>query len=65
MISPLQISQVVGSIMFTVLIATLSIDAYVTLKNKTHRLSSNTFGHIGFIAIIFILLVATRSGAIF
>jgi len=65
LISPLQISQIVGSILFTILISALSIDVYVTLKNKTHRLAGSSLGHIGFITIIFILLVATRSGSIF
>ena len=65
LISPLQISQVVGSIIFIVLISALAIDAYITYKNKTHRLTGSSVGHIGFIAIIFILLIATRGGTIF
>jgi len=65
LISPLQISQVIGSIIFIILISALAIDAYVTYKNKTHRLTGSSVGHIGFIAIVFILLIATRGGTIF
>ena len=64
MISPLQISQLVGLVMFIFIIATLSIDIISTIKNKTHRLSSNSLSHVGFLAVILMLLLFTRQGSI-
>ncbi len=64
-ISPLQISQAVGAAMFILIIAVLSIDAYITLKNKTHRFSGSAAGHIGFLAVILFILLISRQGTIF
>jgi uncharacterized protein YkwD len=64
MISPLQISQFIGLIMFVVIIFTLGADIWATLKSKTHRLSSSSLSHIGFLAIILMLLLFTRQGSI-
>lgn len=65
LISPLQISQAVGAAMFILIITVLLIDGYVTIKNKTPRLSGSSAGHIGFLAIILLLLLFSRQGAIF
>ncbi len=65
LISPLQISQFVGLVMFVIIISALAIDGYFTLKNKTHRLAGSAAGHVGFLAIIFILLLANQQGRIF
>lgn len=64
MISPLQISQFIGILMFIVIIFTLGADIWSTLKSKTHRLSSSSLSHIGFLAIILMLLLFTRQGSI-
>jgi len=64
-ISPLQISQAIGASMFILIISVLSIDAYITLKNKTHRFSGSSAGHIGFLAIILFVLLVSRQGTIF
>jgi uncharacterized protein YkwD len=65
MISPLQISQAVGTVMFVIIIGVLIVDAVVTLRNKTQRLSSSSLGHVGFLAIILMLLLFSRGGTIF
>jgi hypothetical protein len=65
LISPLQISQAVGAAMFILIIGVLVVDAVITLRNKTQRFSGSSFGHIGFLAIILLLLLFTRQGAIF
>ncbi len=65
LISPLQISQAVGAAMFILIIGVLIIDAYITIKNRTHRFSGSSAGHIGFLAIILLLLLFSRQGSIF
>jgi hypothetical protein len=64
-ISPLQISQAVGAAMFIIIIGVLLVDGYLTLKNKTQRLTGSTAGHVGFLVIILFLLFFTRQGTIF
>lgn len=64
-ISPLAISKFIGSIMFGVIIAVLLIDGFITLKNNTRRLTGSSSGHVGFLAIILLLLLFTRQGSIF
>ncbi|MBI2464929.1 hypothetical protein HYV64_02190 [Candidatus Shapirobacteria bacterium] len=64
MISPLQISQLVGLAMFIVIIVTLIIDIISSMKTKNHRLSSSSLSHVGFLAIILMLLLFTRQGNI-
>lgn len=64
-VSPLQISKLVSSLMFSVIMVVLAIDAYVVLKNKTHRLAGSATGHIGFLAIIFLLMLFSQQGSIF
>lgn len=63
-ISPLQISQIFGSIMFVIIIGVLLMDGYLTLKNKTHRLAGSVAGHVSFLLIIFLLLLFTRQGTV-
>lgn len=64
-ISPLTITKIVSILMFTVIISVLFIDAYLTLKNNTHRLSGSATSHISFLAIILLLILFTRQGSIF
>jgi len=64
MISPLQISQFVGLAMFVIIISTLVIDIMSSMKTKNHRLSSSSLSHVGFLAIILMLLLFTRQGNI-
>ena len=64
-ISPIQISKIFAIILFTFIIALLFIDSYITLKNKTFRLTGSSAGHIGFLAIILILLILVKQGTIF
>ena len=64
-ISPLLISKAVGGLMFTIILVVLIIDAYITVKNKTHRLNGSFTGHLSFLAVIFLLLLFSRQGTIF
>lgn len=64
-LNPLLISKVVGAGMFLIILVVLAVDAYITLKNQTRRLSGSSASHLGFIAIIFLLLLFSRQGSIF
>ena len=64
-VSPLLISQIFGGTMFVIIISVLLVDGYLTLKNNTRRLSGSSAGHVGFLAIILLLLLFTRQGSIF
>ncbi|MDP4009773.1 MAG: CAP domain-containing protein [Candidatus Shapirobacteria bacterium] len=64
-ISPLFISKLLGSLMFLILIFALLVDAYITLRNGTHRISGSSAGHLGFLLIIFIFLIYSQQGKIF
>ena len=64
-ISPLLISQIFGGTLFVVIITVLLIDGYLTLKRQTRRLTGSSAGHVGFLAIILLLLLFTRQGSIF
>jgi len=63
--NPLFLNKLAGSILFIFIIAVLFIDGYVTIKNGHHRFTGSSAGHIGFLAIIFIILLFTRQGTIF
>jgi len=64
-VSPLQISKIIGLVMFGIIIITLIVDSYITLRNRTHRITGSATSHLGFILIIFILLIFSQQGAIF
>lgn len=64
-VSPLQISQIVGGIMFIFIIGVLFIDGYVAFHKKTQRLTGSSIGHIGFLFFIFMIVLVSRSGVIF
>ncbi|MFA6518839.1 MAG: CAP domain-containing protein [Candidatus Shapirobacteria bacterium] len=64
-LNPLLISKVFGGAIFMIIMVVLVVDAFITLKNKTHRLSGSATSHLGFIAIIFLLLLFSRQGTIF
>lgn len=63
--SPLQLSQAVGAAMFILIIGVLFIDGYLTIKNNTPRLTGSSAGHIGFLAVILLLLIFSHQGVIF
>lgn len=64
LISPLQISQIFGLVIFLAVLIALAIDIYHTLHLRHHRLSSSSLAHVGFLLIIFVLLLFTRQGSI-
>lgn len=64
-VSPIQLSKVFAIALFTFIIALLFVDSYITLKNKTSRLTGSSAGHIGFLVIILMLLIFTQQGTIF
>lgn len=65
LVSPLDISKVIGSAMFLLIIVTLIIDGVVTLRRGTTRLTGSSAGHVGFLVIILMLLIFSRQGNIF
>ena len=65
LINPISVSKAVGSVMFVLIIGVLFIDGYIALNNKTHRFTGSNSGHIGFLAIILVLILLTRQGAVF
>jgi uncharacterized protein YkwD len=64
-INPLLISKVLGITLFLIIISVLVVDSYITLKNRTNRLTGSSASHIGFLAIILILLLFSQQGTIF
>ena len=65
LISPLTLSKIFGSAIFIVLVVVLFIDGFITIKKNTHRLTGSTFGHIGFLVFIFLLMLFNQQGSIF
>jgi len=63
--SPIQLNKIFAMIMFVFIICLLIVDSYITLKNKTPRLTGSSAGHIGFLLIILLLLIFTHQGTIF
>jgi len=63
--SPTQLNKIFAMIMFVFIICLLIVDSYITLKNKTPRLTGSSAGHIGFLLIILLLLIFTHQGTIF
>lgn len=64
-ISPVQINKIFAMLMFVFIIGLLIVDSYITLKNNTHRLTGSSASHIGFLLIIFLLLIFAQQGTIF
>ena len=64
-VSPLFISKVAGSIVFIIILGVLIIDGIVVIKNKTHRLTGSSTGHVGFLALIFFLMLLVQQGKVF
>lgn len=64
-INPTLISKTLGSLMFLIIIGVLIIDSYITLKNRTSRLTGSSASHVGFLLIILALLIFSRQGTIF
>lgn len=65
LLNPTLISKTLGSAMFVLILAVLLIDGFYTLKSKTKRLTGSSTGHIGFLIIIFALMLFSRQGTIF
>lgn len=64
-VSPLFISKLIGSMMFLIILSVLFIDGIVVIKNKTHRMTGSSTGHIGFLALIFFLMLLVQQGKVF
>lgn len=64
-ISPLSVTKIIGALIFALVIVTLIIDGYLTITRQTPRLAGSASGHVGYLIIILILLIAARQGAIF
>lgn len=64
-ISPIFLVKTIGTVFFIIIMLAVFIDGYVTIKNNTHRLSGSATGHIGFLVIIFIMMLMLEQGKIF
>lgn len=64
-INPLILNKIIGLVMFILIIGVLFIDGFVTIKNKTKRLTGSSVGHIGFLVIILFFMILTQQGTIF
>ncbi|MFA6602993.1 MAG: CAP domain-containing protein [Candidatus Shapirobacteria bacterium] len=64
LVNPLLLTQLVGGVLFGLILVVLVIDAWHTVKKGHHRLTGSTLGHMGFLLIIFLLLILTRQGTI-
>lgn len=63
-INPIILTQVVGSLLFGLILIVLLLDAWHTVKNGHQRLTGSTLGHMGFLIIILALLLFTRQGMV-
>lgn len=64
-ISPLSINKMIGVAIFSLIIITLFIDGYITLKKGVHRLTGSTVSHIGFLLVILLFILYQQQGVIF
>ncbi len=64
-ISPIFLAKITGGIFFILIMFVVLIDGYVTIKNKTNRLAGSATGHIGFLIIIFLMMLMLEQGRIF
>ncbi|MBP6891486.1 hypothetical protein KBB92_00940 [Candidatus Shapirobacteria bacterium] len=64
-INPLTLSKIVGLTLFSIIIAVLAIDSYLTLKSDTRRFTGSSAGHIAFLMVVMLLLISSKSGTIF
>lgn len=65
LISPLLVSKIVGGLIFSLMTVVMLIDGLVTVKKGNYRLSGSVTGQLGFLAIIFIMLMFSKQGVIF
>ena len=64
-INPLTLTKIFSFVIFGLIISTLFIDGYITLKNGVHSLTGSTVSHIGFLFIILIFIIYQQQGVIF
>lgn len=65
LISPLTLSKTFNIVIFLGLIVVLFIDGFITIKKNIHRFTGSTFGHIGFLVFILLLMLFNQQGSIF
>lgn len=65
LINPLTLSKIFGSVIFIILAVVLFIDGFVTVKKDVHRFTGSNIGHIGFLVLIFLLMLYNQQGSIF
>lgn len=64
-INPLSLTKLISISMFVLIISVLFIDGFITLKNKTQRLTGSSIGHIGFLSVILLFMIFSQQGVIF
>lgn len=64
-INPLNITKILGVVIFGLIISVLFIDGYITLKKGVHRMTGSTVSHIGFLLVILLFILYQQQGVIF
>jgi len=64
-INPLKISKILGVLIFGLIIVTLFIDGYITLKKGINRMTGSTVSQIGFLFVILLFILYQQQGVIF
>ena len=64
-INPLKISKILGVFIFGLIIVTLFIDGYITLKKGVNRMTGSTVSQIGFLLVILLFILYQQQGVIF
>ena len=64
-INPLKISKILGVLIFGLIIVTLFIDGYITLKKGINRMTGSTVSQIGFLLVILLFILYQQQGVIF
>lgn len=64
-INPLKLNKIFGVIIFGLIIVTLFIDGYITLKKGINRMTGSTVSQIGFLLVILLFILYQQQGVIF
>jgi len=63
-INPLAINKGIGGFLFGLIVGALIVDTYFVLRNKVHRFSGRNIAHVGFIALMFFMILLSQQGVV-
>lgn len=63
-INPLAINKGIGGFLFGLIIGALIVDTYFVLRSKAHRFSGRNMAHVGFIALMFFMILLSQQGVV-